>query len=360
MEVGTVIDGKFKIEKELGRGSFGGVYRAKQMNIDRTVALKLLQPRGKADNEMRQRFKREAKLSFELRSPHSIRIHDFGETQSGQMFIVMEYLEGLPLDKLLRQEGAMSPERVTRIVRQILDSLIEAHQLGIVHRDLKPDNIFVCNNATQTDFVKVFDFGIAKVVGGGGAGTLKETAKLTMIGGTVGTPAYMSPEQCCGETLTQASDLYSLAIVIYELLTGKLPFEDANPVRTMMKQINESPPPLPAHLANTALGKATMRTLAKGPTDRFPSGVEFLEALEEPDDVPDDLFATPSLEQMSLSDGPDSIGDVVIADVDSVPSKVPRDDGGSDAKLLIAVIIAAFVLLLLAIAFVVVLVFQMY
>jgi serine/threonine-protein kinase len=278
------------------------------------------------------------------------------------MFIVMEYLEGLPLDKLLRQEGAMSVERVTHIVRQILDSLIEAHKLGIVHRDLKPDNIFVCNSSTQRDFVKVFDFGIAKVVGGAGSGTLKETAKLTMIGGTVGTPAYMSPEQCCGEDLTQASDLYSLSIVIYELLSGMLPFEDANPVRTMMKQINEPPAPLPVHLATTALGKAMLRSLSKSPVDRFPSGVEFLEALDEPDEVEDDVFSMPSVDpHTSLSyEGPDSMTDVFVADADSIPaSKMPTADDGSDAKLLIAVIIAAFILLVLAVVFVAVIIFQM-
>ena len=158
-------------------GSFGGVYRARQTTIDRLVAIKVLQPRGKVDDEMKQRFKREAKLSSHLNSPHAIRIYDFGETEEQKMYIVMEYLDGLPLDALLRKEGPMPPGRVTNLVQQVLDSLGEAHKLGIVHRDLKPDNIFVCNNATQTDFVKVFDFGIAKVITGGQGGTLKETAK---------------------------------------------------------------------------------------------------------------------------------------------------------------------------------------
>lgn len=292
MKPGDMLAGKYKIETELGRGSFGAVYRAVQEPIGRLVAIKVLTPKGKLDDEMKKRFMREAKLSSHLKSNHCIKIHDFGDTD-GQMYIVMEYLEGQPLDVLLRQTGKLPPKRVSHIIRQVLDSLGEAHQLGIVHRDLKPDNIFVCNNATQTDVVKVFDFGIAKVVGGSEPGSLKETQKLTMVGGTVGTPAYMSPEQCCGEKLTPASDFYSLGVVMYEMLTGIIPFEDANPVRTMMRQINEYPPPLADDVASTAVGQATMRALEKQAGDRFQTAQEFLDALkgDEADSVSSsDLF----------------------------------------------------------------------
>jgi len=284
MNIGEILDGKYRIEAELGRGSFGAVYRAVQVNIDRQVAIKVLKPKAKMDEEMQRRFKREAKLSSQLHSQHSIKIHDFGETSDGRMYIVMEYLQGEPLDSLVRKEGPLPPERVAHIMRQVLDSLGEAHTKGIIHRDLKPDNIFVCNNSAQTDFVKVFDFGIAKVVGGSSSSSLKETAKLTMVGGTVGTPAYMSPEQCCGEDLEASSDFYSLGIVMYEMLTNILPFEDANPVRTMMRQINEMPEALPPELAQTPVGQAMWKAIQKDKKSRFQTAAEFLDALKEPEE----------------------------------------------------------------------------
>ena len=282
MEIGDVLDGKYRIEHELGRGSFGAVYKAVQINIDREVAVKVLKPKGRVDEEMRRRFKREAKLSSHLNSPHTIKIHDFGQTDDDRWFIVMELLDGQPLDSLVRKEGPLPPARVAKIIKQTLQSLGEAHSAGIIHRDLKPDNIFICSKP-EPDFVKVFDFGIAKVVGGSSSGSLKETAKLTMVGGTVGTPAYMSPEQCCGEDLKPSSDFYSLGIVMYEMLTGILPFEDTNPVRTMMRQINEMPDPLPPELAETPVGLATFKALAKKSDDRFQDAQEFIDALAEPE-----------------------------------------------------------------------------
>ena len=280
MQPGEVLYGKYHIESKLGQGSFGAVYRARQTPIDRTVAIKVLIPRSQNDEELRHRFKREAKLSSQLNSPHSIKIHDFGELEDNRMFLVMEFLEGTPLDKMIKQERAMPPMRVARIAHQVLLSLDEAHKLGIVHRDLKPENIFICSNMQTHDFVKVFDFGIAKVVTGGKGGTLKETAKLTMAGGTVGTPAYMSPEQCYGKALTGVSDLYSLGIVMYEMLTGRLPFENANPVQTMMRQINDPPPAMPEAIAATGLGQAVMKVLEKKPEGRFVDAAEFAQAVE--------------------------------------------------------------------------------
>ncbi|MEL6181046.1 MAG: serine/threonine-protein kinase, partial [Myxococcota bacterium] len=269
MQPGDVIEGKYKIEAKLGQGSFGAVYRATQTSIGRTVAIKVLIPRSQNDDELRHRFRREAKLSSQLNSPHTINIHDFGTLQDNRMYIVMEFLEGMPLDRLIKKEKRLAPARAARIAQQTLLSLGEAHALGIVHRDLKPENIFICDNMPTPDYVKVFDFGIAKVVTGGKGGTLKETAKLTMAGGTVGTPAYMSPEQCYGKQLTGSSDLYSLGIVMYEMVTGRLPFENANPVQTMMRQINDPPPPLPPEIAETKLGQAIIHALEKKPENRF-------------------------------------------------------------------------------------------
>ncbi|MBH23427.1 MAG: hypothetical protein CMH57_02975 [Myxococcales bacterium] len=281
MQPGEVIEGKYKIEAKLGQGSFGAVYRATQTSIGRTVAIKVLIPRSQNDDELRHRFRREAKLSSQLNSPHTINIHDFGTLEDNRMYIVMEFLEGIPLDKLIKKEKRLAPERAARIAQQTLLSLGEAHLLGIVHRDLKPENIFICNNMPTPDFVKVFDFGIAKVVTGGKGGTLKETAKLTMAGGTVGTPAYMSPEQCYGKQLTGSSDLYSLGIVMYEMVTGRLPFENANPVQTMMRQINDPPPPLPPEIAESKLGVAILHALEKKPEKRYETAEEFAAAFAD-------------------------------------------------------------------------------
>ncbi|QGJ71930.1 Serine/threonine protein kinase [Planctomycetales bacterium 10988] len=279
MNVGDIVDEKYQLESEIGQGSFGTVFLAKQVQIDRTVALKVLLPWVKADQAMRHRFRREAKLASVLRNEHTIDIFDFGETSEGDLYIVMEYLEGAPLDVVLKEEVSMNPSRVKHIALQTLHSLQEAHDKGIVHRDLKPDNIFLCNNALQKDFVKVFDFGIAKIVGGG-QGALKETTKLTVTGGTVGTPVYMSPEQCRGQDLSPASDIYSLGIVLYECLTGTVPFEDSNPVQTMMMHNNAEVPPLPDELASTEVGKAIMKSLNKKISDRFATADAFAAALK--------------------------------------------------------------------------------
>ncbi|MEK6233583.1 MAG: serine/threonine protein kinase, partial [Planctomycetales bacterium] len=183
--------------------------------------------------------------------------------------------------QILRDEGKLSVERTAHIAKQALQSLAEAHKKQVVHRDLKPDNIFLCNNEGQQDFVKVFDFGIAKIIGDG-AGMIEDNTKLTVAGGTVGTPVYMSPEQCRGQELTAASDLYSLAVVLYECINGKVPFEDANPVQTMMMHNSTPVPPLPPEIQNEKLGQAIMKALNKKADDRFESAEAFSHFLGEP------------------------------------------------------------------------------
>jgi len=188
----------------------------------------------------------------------------------------MEYLVGEELHYTLQNQGALPPERVLRITEQVLAALDEAHKLGVIHRDLKPSNIFLCTAADGSDSVKVFDFGIAKVTGDG---ELMATAKLTVSGGVMGTPVYMSPEQCRGEELTPAADFYSLGIVLYELLTGRVPFDDENPVRILLMHNQDAVPPLPRGLSDSPLGRAVMRSLGKQPAARFQSASDFLAAL---------------------------------------------------------------------------------
>jgi serine/threonine-protein kinase len=279
METGVLFAGRYTIEREIGRGSFGIVYLADDAQSGGRVAIKVLSPEANASEQLRHRLRREAKLAQELKGPHAIRVHEVGESDDGQLYMAMEFLKGRELTDVLRERGRLPPDEAATVARQVLDALGEAHRLGIIHRDLKPHNIFLCPRAGGEEFVKVLDFGIAKVAGTSTGGGLKETAKLTMAAGVLGTPVYMSPEQCRGEALTPASDLYSLGIVLYEALTGKVPFDHDNPVRVMMMHDEAPPPPLPGGLSATPIGQAVMRALHKRPAERFASAEEFAAAL---------------------------------------------------------------------------------
>lgn len=276
MEQGQLIAGRYRIEREIGRGNFGIVYLAEDERIGEPRAIKVLLPWAARNEQLRHRLRREARLAGSLSGPHAVRIYESGETEKGDVYLAMEFLLGQELNHVLQNQGTLSPQRVRHIAEQVLAALDEAHQRGIIHRDLKPSNIFLCSAADGSDFVKVFDFGIAKVTGDG---ELMATARLTVSGGVMGTPVYMSPEQCRGEELTLAADFYSLGIVLYELLTGRVPFDDENPVRVLLMHNHDALPPLPADLADAPLGQAVMRSLNKQPAERFQSAGEFLAAL---------------------------------------------------------------------------------
>lgn len=268
--------GNYRVEREIGRGAFGIVYLAREGGSGEPRAVKVLAPSVAKDPELRHRLRREAKLASHLVNPHVVRIYECHEAADGGVHIVMEYLQGRELRQILRESGRLSVARTLHIGRQILEALAEAHEAGVIHRDLKPQNIFLCPAPGDPDFVKVFDFGIAKV---GQGGSLQETAKLTMSGGLLGTPVYMSPEQCRGETLTPASDIYATGILLYELVAGRPPFDAENQVEVLMMQTSDPPPPLPPDVASTPLGAAILKALAKDPAERFVSAAEFIEAL---------------------------------------------------------------------------------
>lgn len=289
MNPGTQIGGRYTIDREIGRGSFGVVYLAHDAHTQEERAIKVLLPWAAGNEQLRHRLRREARLAGSLSSPHAVRIYEAGETDDGHVYLAMEYLQGIELQELLRQLGKLPPERVQRIAEQVLLALEEAHQQGVIHRDLKPSNIFLCRGQSGEEKVKVFDFGIAKVTGDG---QLMATAKLSVSAGVMGTPVYMSPEQCRGEELTRPADFYSLGIVLYELLTGRVPFDDDNPVRILLMHNHESPPPLPGPIGHTPLGRAVMRALAKEPSQRFATAREFLDALAGKDVPLPPLFAT--------------------------------------------------------------------
>lgn len=279
---GQLFLGKYTIEQEVGRGSYGIVFRATQAGHPEPLAVKVLNPRLEQDEETRHRFKREAELASHLKSPHGVRTFDYGETPEGTPYMVMEYLEGKPLDEILKKQGPQPPERVASIIRQALMSLAEAHHLGIVHRDLKPANLFLCKSESGEDFVKVFDYGIAKVVGtAANPEGLQETTKLTAPGMVLGTPLYMSPEQCRGEVPTASSDLYSLGVVMFQMLSGEVPFDDFNPVQVLLMHNRQPVPPLPAPVADHPLAKVMGWALEKDVNNRITTATEFIQAIDQ-------------------------------------------------------------------------------
>jgi len=277
VEPGVLIDDRYRVVREIGQGCFGVVYLAEEVTTENLRAIKVLVPWAKHDEKLQQRLRREAKLARELKGEHIVRTYEDGTDAEGHAYVAMEYLQGRQLNEVNEDHGAMPPDRVAAIAKQILEALAEAHALGVIHRDMKPGNVFLIDHQGQRDFVKVFDFGIAKVMQ---HADLRSSVELTAKGKILGTPTYISPEQCAGQELTPASDLYSLGVMLYELLTGSLPFWHENPVQILMMHTTQPLPPLPLAIARTHLGQAVTRALEKDPGARFASADEFIAAID--------------------------------------------------------------------------------
>ena len=231
--VGQVIADRYHVTKKLGEGGMGQVYLAEHVKMGRKSAIKVMSPAMMHDPDAIARFNREAGNASKITHPNVCAVYDFGETPEGLIYLAMEFVEGEPLTGLLEREGALPLPRATAIFKQTADALQAAHDLGIVHRDLKPDNIMLARGRDGTDVVKVVDFGIAKRDESG--------QKVTKTGLVVGTPEFMSPEQLSGDRLDGKSDLYSLALVYFRMLTGHLPFQADTVQETMIKRLTDEP-----------------------------------------------------------------------------------------------------------------------
>lgn len=278
-QIGEVVDEMYEIRKQLGAGGFGAVYLARHLAMDRDVALKMLVAHGPRPEEMIERFKREVMAIRVLSHPNTVRIFDYRDSASGLLYYTMEHLRGETLKDLTKREGPQSTKRVHHICRQVLKSLSEAHSYGIVHRDLKPANIMLVHMHGEIDFVKVLDFGIAKILDQN-EGADDEDDPLTSAGMLVGTLRYMAPEQITGGQLGPHTDLYSLALIMIELLSGQSVFAGTGRWEIFQKQISEDSIELNAEIMSSSLGGVLMRALQKRPENRFKTAEEMLKALD--------------------------------------------------------------------------------
>jgi serine/threonine protein kinase len=267
---GTVLDEKYRLENKIGAGGFGAVYRATHLGLNREVAVKVFRPlAANATPEALARFQLEGISSCRINHPNAVAVLDSGITAGGIAYLVMELLKGQTLTAELRNKGVLSPARCVQIVLPICDVLAKAHASGIIHRDIKPDNIFL-HQEEDREMIKVVDFGIAKLLGSHGAS--EDYASLTATGGFLGTPAYMSPERFENRPYDGRADVYSVGIMLYRMLCGRLPFqtEDTNIVPLVMMHVTEPPRPLRELRADIppALEEVVLQALRKKPAER--------------------------------------------------------------------------------------------
>ena len=278
--LGKLIKDSYALKKLLGKGATGRVYLAEQLALKKKVAVKLLDPFYADDPTSKARFEREALAASRLTHANSINVHDFGETADGALFLVMEYAEGESLAEVIAESGGLPPGRVCEILTQICSALVEAHEQGVIHRDLKPENIVLVQQRDGRELVKVLDFGIAQIVTGEEA-----QRKITRMGLVCGTPEYMSPEQARSKKLDARTDVYSLGVMLYEALTGTIPFEDISALKVAQMHIHDPPDPFAVRRPDLAIPDVIERVcfhaLEKKRSQRYQTALEFQQALEE-------------------------------------------------------------------------------
>src|SRR4051812_11066598 len=277
---GRLVGGKFRIEALLGAGGMGNVYRAEQISLHKQVALKILHRDLMTDETVVKRFEREARSASRLDHPNLVRIIDFGRDQeTGVLFIAMELLSGRDLGQVITEDGSLPLHRIVRIMSQVLSALEEAHVQGVIHRDLKPANIMLVDRRGELDLGKVCDFGIAK------SNAFKGTdsnSMLTVRGFVCGTPEYMAPEQARGEDVDGRSDLYASAVILYQLVTGNVPFTASSPVGILSQHLDRSPPAPSVRRPDIprALEQLIIKGLSKDPAHRPQTASAFRQELE--------------------------------------------------------------------------------
>jgi len=296
--IGRVIRGRYRLTRALGAGGMGRVYAASQLGLEREVAVKVL--RRVADDDPAEqravvlRFQREVLAASRLRHPNTVRVYDYGTAEDGTLFLVMELLEGRTLGDAIRATRGLEPRAAARIGAQVCRSLAEAHDHGIIHRDLKPDNVILVNVHGGLEQVKVLDFGIAKIASPGGRAPM---GTLTTSRTIVGTAAYMAPEQADGDTVSPATDLYALGVILYEAVTGELPFTGKTSVSVLVQRSLDGAPTLPDTVRGVPvpaeLATLVQRLLVRNPAERPSSALDVARELEALGALPAGEFAGP-------------------------------------------------------------------
>jgi serine/threonine-protein kinase len=282
--VGQTLDGRYQILRKIGEGGMGVVFAARHVVIERPLAVKVLRREVMRDSSIIKRFVQEAKAASRTGHPNIVDVTDFGTTSNGLTYQVMEFLEGPTLAAVIARSAPLSADRAVRIATQIARALGSAHEKRIIHRDIKPDNIFLLERGGRSDFVKIVDFGIAKMTAV--TGTPTDAPRLTKAGSVFGTPEYMSPEQAAGrDDIDRRADIYALGIITYEMLTGHVPLRGDSPLKTLSMQISERAV-LPSRIRSDlrvppALEAAVMRALEKNPEDRFGTMAELVSDFEK-------------------------------------------------------------------------------
>ncbi|MFP4597251.1 MAG: protein kinase domain-containing protein [Persicimonas sp.] len=350
-EPGKTFEGKYRVDKLLGSGGFARVYLAEQTDLGRPVAIKVLSPKvaeaigGETTDPKVEavaiRFEREARVISQLRSPHTITMYDYGRTDSGLLYMVMEYVDGIELDEL---EVPIAPRRVVKILKQVLQSLHEAHAHDLLHRDLKPANIMLYEHLGERDQVKLLDFGIAKAVGQASQNNEKD---LTAADTLIGTPRYMSPEQIRGHDIGPASDIYSLGLVIYELLVGEKAITNSDSIEILGRHLSSDTFEIPRdHAVHPDLRRLINKMVVKQPDRRYASTADVLEDLAGIEQIDGDLTldavpAPPPLPapgQNSSDDGDDGAA----ADAGGPATGEPgTGDAGKKKTIVVGVLIGA-------------------